>query len=104
MRLRGWILLLLIAHVLVHPLVHAMCATASPAHGSLATLPGDSAALAGSLENCDLCRTGQGTMLWAGHTHAERLNPQWIPVRLHATSYASLRIERQLPARAPPCL
>jgi hypothetical protein len=103
-RFRGWILLLLIAHVFGHPMVHAMCATPAPAHGALASLPSDANSLASSLENCDLCRAGQGSMLWAGLPDAERLNLHWIAVRLQAVSYASLRIERHLPARAPPSL
>jgi hypothetical protein len=97
-------LVLLIAHVLVHPLVHESCEIFAPTHATVATDARGSGASGNSLESCDLCRAGHNTMLWAGLPKAERFNPQWIPLRLQAVSYASLRIERQLPARAPPSL
>jgi hypothetical protein len=103
-RLRSCILLLLIGHVLVHPMVHGFCSTPVPAPGTVTTLPQNSSSSASSLDNCDLCRASQSTMLWSGLPEIERWSPQWVSVRLQAVSYASLRVENQLPARAPPSL
>src|SRR5689334_7552714 len=36
-RVRGWLFLLLIVHVLVHPMVHGFCGSASPAHVAVTT-------------------------------------------------------------------
>ena len=104
MRFRSLILLLLVGHVLVHPMVHALSSTAAPTRPTVSSLAGGTGTAASSLENCDLCRAGHSTMLWNALPQAERLNPQWISVRLQAVSYASLRAEHQLPARAPPSL
>jgi hypothetical protein len=95
-------LLLLICHVLVHPMVHGFCSTAVPPRATVTTPLENSSSSASSLDNCDLCRASQSTMLWSGLPQMEWRNPQWIAVRLQAVSYASLRVENQLPARAPP--
>ncbi len=104
MRVRCAILLLLMVHVLVHPIVHGLSEVLAPAQVSPATRAGDIGATSSSLDSCDLCRAGHKIMLWARLPETERLNPQWIPIRLQAASYASLRVDRRLPARAPPSL
>jgi hypothetical protein len=103
-RLRSWLLLLLIVHILVHPVAHTFGTNSSPAHRTTVTLPGNSSTVISSLEDCNLCRAGHGAMLWADLRQTEWLNPVWIPVRLPAVSYASFRTDHQLPSRAPPSL
>lgn len=103
-RFRSWLLLLLVIHVLVHPVVHGLCASSTVTHSTTVALPTDSTSTVGSLEDCSLCRAGHGAMLWADLQQVERLNPLWIPIRLRAVSEASLGVQHRLPSRAPPSL
>ena len=103
-RFRSWLLLLLVLHVLVHPMVHGFCASSTVVHSTTVALPTDSTSTVGSLEDCSLCRAGQGALLWADQQQVERLNPPWIPIRLQAVSKASLGVQHRLPSRAPPSL
>jgi len=102
-RFRSWLLLFLVMHLLVHPMVHALCASSTVAHSTTVALPGDSST-AVSLEDCSLCRAGHGAFLWADLRQVERLNPLWNPIRLKAVSDASLGVPDRLPSRAPPSL
>lgn len=105
MKLRGWLLLLLFAHVLVHPLVHGMGASASPRNsGSIASsaLVTDFGQTAG--DQCELCRVAHSTIVTPGLPKVALLNPPWIRTTLQAVNYDSLQADRRLPSRAPPIL
>lgn len=105
MRHRGWVLLLLVMHVVVHPMTHAMstCSVPSQPHSISASSQSDLGAIQ-PLDNCNLCRVGQSATIAPDAARVELLTPQWIPVRLHAVSYESLQIAPTLPSRAPPTL
>ena len=98
-------LLLLVMHIVVHPMAHALVACKAPAQPySISTpLPSDLGATR-PLDNCNLCRVGQSTTIAPDGARVELLTPQWIPVRLHVVSYESLQIAPTLPSRAPPIL
>ena len=105
LKVRSWMLLLLVMHLMVHPMTHALAAygavTEFPA---LSTSPQGDLGTIRPLDNCELCRVGQSLTTAPDTAKVELLNPQWIPVRLQAVSYASLLITPQLPSRAPPSL
>ena len=105
LKVRSWMLLLLVMHFLVHPMTHALAAycaltdshsLSAPAQGDLGT--------SRALDNCDLCRVGQSVTTAPDAAKVELLTPQWIPVRLQAVSYESLLIAPKLLSRAPPSL
>jgi len=104
LKLRGWLLLLLFAHVVLHPWVHA--AAAGKPMSSVASASSNSAQAdnLNSSDQCELCRVGHSTTLTPQMPKAELLNPQWIRVALHTVNYASLQADRRLPSRAPPSL
>ena len=105
LKVRGWLLLVLALHLMVHPMTHAVSACmSSPSPHSLSNpLQGD-LSTSGAIDNCDLCRVGQSITAAPATTPVELLNPHWIPVRLHSVSYESLQIAPKLPSRAPPVL
>ena len=105
MRHRGWVLLLLVMHLVVHPMTHALSVGSD--HGQPHSISTSSQSDLGTiqpLDNCDLCRVGQNATITPDATRVELLTPQWIPVRLHSVSYESLQIAPILPSRAPPTL
>lgn len=107
LKLRGWLLMLLFAHVMLHPWVHAigMGRASSPAPD----LPSLSAASTSDLpsivaDQCELCRVGHSATLVPQLPTVDLLNPRWIHLALQAVNYASLQADRSLPSRAPPLL
>ena len=105
MKFRGWLLLLLFAHVMLHPWVH-MIGVSGPASDAIsisAASPASQAAAAGS-DQCELCRVGHNaTISWHLPT-TDLLNPRWVHTALLSVNYASLQADRSLPSRAPPAL
>ena len=102
---RGWILLVLILHLLVHPMVHGITTFSDSPDSASVSLPIHfDTNTAGSIDHCDLCRVGQTATAAPKPAIVELLNPHWIPVRLQAVSYASLQAASRLPSRAPPTL
>jgi len=105
LKLRAWLFLLLFAHVLLHPWVHAM-GTAKPASATAvinSTLtPSESSLITG--DQCELCRVGHNAAVTPQLPKTALLNPRWIRTTLQAVNYASLQTDRRLPSRAPPSL
>ena len=100
MKLRGWLMLLLFAHVLLHPWVHAIGAT-TPVHDRVsASQPADLV----TGDRCELCRVGHNATVTPRLPKTDLLNPRWIRVTLQAVNYDSLQADRRLPSRAPPTL
>ena len=103
MKLRGWLLLVLFAHVLLHPWVHAAGAEqVLPSDLAVSHATTDTAEWQLASDRCELCRVGQSTTALPQLPATERLNPRWIHTILHAVNYASLQADRRLPSRAPP--
>jgi hypothetical protein len=98
-------LLLLVMHLMVHPMTHGLAALSSvnQPHSVSAPLNVDLGS-SSSAENCDLCRVGQSVTTSPAPTRIQLLNPQWTLVRLQSVSYASLQVAPNLPARAPPSI
>lgn len=104
MKFRGWLLLLLFAHVLLHPWVHALGATKTVSnHASVSTADGPWIDLT-SGDRCELCRVGHNATVTPRLPKTDLLNPRWIRTTLQAVNYASLQADRSLPSRAPPIL
>ena len=104
MKFRGWLLMLLFVHVLLHPLVHV--AGTSGAGNNFAVSDG-SAAQNASLNadrQCELCRVGHNTIVTRQLPKSALLNPRWIRTALQAVNYASLHAGHRIPSRAPPSL
>ena len=104
MKFRGWLLMFLFAHVMLHPWVHAIGmghAAASESFLSNSSTPSQ-AALAG--EQCELCRVGHNATTVPRLPQADLLNPRWIHIALQAVNYESLQADLRLPSRAPPVL
>lgn len=102
MKLRGWLLLLLFAHVMLHPWVHAIGNV--PAR-DLVSISGSSNSPdhgLNSIDQCELCRIGHNANIAPALPRSERLNPRWIHVALQAVNYASLQADLRRPSRAPP--
>ena len=104
-KLRGSLLLLLMMHLVVHPMTHALSPVSTKAHAHAVCSAGiDDGEAVRSMDSCDLCRAGNTVQAAPTLSRIELLNPQWIPVRLQAVSYASLQVAPKLPSRAPPAL
>jgi hypothetical protein len=105
LKLRGWLLLLLFVHVLLHPWVHAIGA-AQPARTHLSVSDRSTPSESGlaSSDQCELCRVGHNTTATPRLPKTALLNPRWIHTTLQAVNYASLQTDRRLPSRAPPTL
>ena len=104
MKFRGWLLLLLFAHVLLHPLVH-VAGTSRAATGlavSACSMAPD--ASLNSADQCELCRVGHNSIVTPQLPKTDLLNPRWIRTTLQAVNYASLQADHRLPSRAPPSL
>ena len=103
MKLRGWLLLLLFVHVLLHPLVHAVgTSVANPFAVSANSTQTDASLNSG--DRCELCRVGHNTIVTPKLPQSDLLNPKWIRTTLQAVNYASLQADHRLPSRAPPSL
>lgn len=104
MKLRGWLLLLVFVHVMLHPWVHA-AGIDKPVNNltSVSSRSQRSDNLA-STDECELCRAGHSATVATPIPQTELLNPQWIQIALHAVNYASLQADCRLPSRAPPIL
>ena len=105
MKFRGWLLMVLFAHVMLHPWVHAvgMGKTASDEAGfssSAGTLQASGAAA----DQCELCRVGHNATVATHLPLADLLNPRGVHVALQAVNYASLQADLRIPSRAPPVL
>jgi hypothetical protein len=104
-KVRGWLLMLLFAHVLLHPWVHVM--GASNANGDRTSVSSSSTSSqhdVASGDQCELCRVGHNATVTPRLLKLEFLNPQWVRVTLQSVNYASLQAECSLPSRAPPSL
>ena len=103
MKFRGWLLMLLFVHVLLHPLVHAVgISAASPLAVSVSSTQLDASLNAG--DQCELCRVGHNTIIIPRLPKSDLLNPRWIQTTLQAVNYASLHADHRIPSRAPPGL
>ncbi|MGO9518026.1 MAG: hypothetical protein ACLPND_13350 [Candidatus Korobacteraceae bacterium] len=103
MKFRGWLLMLLFVHVLLHPLVHAV-GTSAPDRLAVSTSSTQSDASPNGGDQCELCRVGHRTIVTPQLPVSEMLNPGWIRTTLQAVNYASLQADHRLPSRAPPSL
>lgn len=105
MKFRGWLLMLLFVHVLLHPLVHVIgtSGTASDLASVSASSTQPDSGLAGG-DQCELCRVGHNTIVTPALPQADLMNPRWIRVALQAVNYASLQADHRIPSRAPPSL
>jgi hypothetical protein len=105
LKFRGWLLLFLFAHVMLHPLVHAM-GIGKPASGEIrissATAQSESCLATG--DQCELCRVGHSAAVSWHLPTTELLNPRWIRLALQSVNYASLQADLSVPSRAPPAL
>ncbi len=105
MKLRGWLLMFLFAHVMLHPWVHTMgTAKLVGDHASVSDLSTHSPNTLAAGDRCELCRVGHNATAAAHLSQTDLLNPGWIHTALHAVNYASLQADRSLPSRAPPTL
>jgi hypothetical protein len=101
---RGWLLMVLFAHVMLHPWVHGIRAGTAADQPTISGNAGDlqNSAIAG--DRCELCRVGHNTTVAPRLPQTDLLNPQWIQTALHAVNYASLQADLRRPSRAPPIL
>jgi len=101
-RVHAYLPLLLVVHLLVHPMAHSLlsCGLASHADSvsirALCTAAGN-----GVLDNCSLCQTGCNTLVTPSMA-IQILNPHWNRVRMQDVFCASSCIDSAVPARAPP--
>jgi hypothetical protein len=105
LKLRGWLLLLLFTHVMLHPWVHAMGMGKTRTAAILvsnASSPSRAAVTAG--DDCELCRVGHNATVTSQLPTTDLLTPTWIHTDLLAVNYASLQADRRIPSRAPPAL
>lgn len=105
MKLRGWLLLVLFAHILAHPLVHGMGTSVvpkAPPSVSSSSGPFDISQNAG--DQCELCRVGHNTIVSPRLPKADLLNSRRVRIALQAVNYASLQADLRIPSRAPPSL
>jgi hypothetical protein len=103
LKLRGWLLLLLFVHVLLHPLVHAIGTPAANGF-AVSTTSTQSDASLNSGDQCELCRVGHNSIVTPQLPKSALLNPRWIRTALQAVNYESLQAGHRIPSRAPPSL
>jgi len=103
-KFRGWLLLLLFVHVLLHPLVHVAGLSGTPNSTAVCAPPAGADASLNSADQCELCRVGQNTIFTPQLPKADLLNPRWIRTALQEANYASLHADRAISSRAPPIL
>jgi hypothetical protein len=103
LKLRGWLLLFLFAHVMLHPWVHAIGVNKAVTNYASVSVPtGVDATAVG--DQCELCRVGHNATVTAKLPKVDLLNPGWIHTALQAVNYASLQADQRRPSRAPPIL
>jgi hypothetical protein len=102
-KFRGWLLMLLFAHVLLHPLVHVV-GTSAANRIAISGAATQSDASLNSADRCELCRVGHNSIVTPQLPQTDLLNPKWIRTALQAVNYASLQASRAIPSRAPPSL
>jgi len=104
-KIRVWMLLLLMMHLVVHPLTHVFSASlSSPEPQSICSPAPNDLALTRTSDHCELCRLANSVSAAADEIRSERLSPQWISVSAGAVSYNPLNVASQLSSRAPPTL
>jgi hypothetical protein len=97
--------MLLFAHVMLHPWVHAIGAgKAMSNHAAISSSSSSSDHGVAAGDQCELCRVGHNAAVTPRLPKTDLLNPRWIHTTLQAVNYASLQADRRLPARAPPTL
>lgn len=105
MKLRGWLLMFLFAHVMLHPWVHAIGVSNVASNDlSVSRAPANADNTLGTSDQCELCRVGHSATVTPKLPQIDLLNPRWIHTALQAVNYASLRADLRLPSRAPPIL
>ena len=104
MKLRGWLLLLLFAHVMLHPWVHAIDMSKAAADTACVSNSSLDSPAAVSADQCELCRVGHSAAVAVKLPTTDLLNPRWIHTALQAVNYESLQADRRVPSRAPPIL
>lgn len=104
LKLRVWLLMLLFAHVMLHPWVHGISAGAISNQSTISTSTGTSQNSAIASDHCELCRVGHNATVGPQLSQADLLNPQWIQTAFQAVNYASLQADLRRPSRAPPIL
>lgn len=105
MKIRGWLMMLLFAHVMLHPWVHVMgIGKATDGQMLRCDASTTSQTAVAAADQCELCRSGHNATLSPHLPTIELLNPQWIHVALQSANYASLQADLRLPSRAPPLL
>jgi hypothetical protein len=104
LKLRGWLLLFLFAHVMLHPWVHAIGVNKVVADHSSVSVPTGADNAAGLGDQCELCRVGHSAAITPKLPKVELLNPGRIHTALQAVNYASLQADQRRPSRAPPTL
>ena len=103
MKLRGWLLMLLFAHVMVHPWTHVIAAgDTATLDATVSNASAQTTATAG--DQCELCRVGHSATTAPQLPRTYLLNPRWIHIALQAVNYESLQADLRLPSRAPPVL
>jgi len=105
LKFRGWLLMLLFAHVMLHPWVHTMGAS-KPASSEIriSTAPPDSDSSLTTSDQCELCRVGHNAAISWHLPTFDLLNPHWVRTVLQSVNYESLQADRRVPSRAPPAL
>jgi hypothetical protein len=96
--------MLLFAHVLLHPLVHAAGTSGAANNLAVSACSMTPDASLNSADQCELCRVGRNTIATPQLPKTDLLNPRWIRTTLQAVNYASLHADHRLPSRAPPSL
>ena len=105
MKVRGWLLLLMFAHVMLHPWVHTIgMGKAAAADTSICNSSTAAHSSGAAADQCELCRVGHNATVRSHLPQTDLLNPRWIHVALQAVNYASLQADLRLPSRAPPIL
>jgi hypothetical protein len=104
LKLRGWLLLFLFAHVMLHPWVHAIGANNVVTNHASITVPSSPDNATGTGDQCELCRVGHSAAVTPKLPKIDLLNPGWIHTALQAVNYASLQADQRRPSRAPPIL
>ena len=105
LKVRGWLLMLLFAHVMLHPWVHTMgIGKAADGHTVIANASHAPEAATTAGDQCELCRVGHNATLTPKLPQVDLLNPHWIHTALQSVNYASLQGDRRVSSRAPPTL
>ena len=97
--------MLLFAHVMLHPWVHAIgMGKAAADETSLSSSAITSQASTAVGDQCELCRVGHNAAVTTHLPLVDLLSPRWIHVALQEVNYASLQADLRIPSRAPPVL